>query len=154
MSRIGGVRHRDFFYETPFKHAELPASTATCAALTLFARPRCGEARGYYQPSAGEHACALRPFYASAHLAHALVRGRRGTAMKSLCCLTTRPALHAVSACARASRRVIEPNDPLYASLAARELSADGECARWLSAAPRGLKRQGDNKSGLNCTIT
>ncbi|KAJ1625066.1 hypothetical protein T492DRAFT_1042347 [Pavlovales sp. CCMP2436] len=68
-----------------------------------------GEARGYYQPSAGEHACAPRPFYASAHLAHTLVRGRRGTKSRApccvqtaACCLATRPALRAASACARA----------------------------------------------------
>jgi len=142
-----------FFFINPFK-MRAPRFTATCGCAHAWLP--LDEARGYYQPSAGEHACAPRPFYASAHLAHALVRGRRGTKSRApccvqtaACCLAARPALRAASACARAGRRVIEPKCPravpprrsrtpagtlltdagplAYASLAARELSADGE---------------------------
>jgi len=102
-----------FFFINPFK-MRAPRFTATCGCAHAWLP--LDEARGYYQPSAGEHACAPRPFYASAHLAHALVRGRRGTKSRApccvqtaACCLSARPALRTASACARAGRRTIEP---------------------------------------------
>jgi len=105
-----------FFFINPFK-MRAPRFTATCGCAHAWLP--LDEARGYYQPSAGEHACAPRPFYASAHLAHALVRGRRGTKSRApccvqtaACCLAARPALRAASAFARASLRVIECKRP------------------------------------------
>eukprot|EP00302_Diacronema_sp_CCMP2436_P013423 CAMPEP_0179872380 /NCGR_PEP_ID=MMETSP0982-20121206/21453_1 /TAXON_ID=483367 /ORGANISM="non described non described, Strain CCMP 2436" /LENGTH=132 /DNA_ID=CAMNT_0021763363 /DNA_START=111 /DNA_END=506 /DNA_ORIENTATION=+ len=93
--------------------------------------------------------------------------------LTAACCLAARPALRAASACARAGRRVIEPKCPravpprrsrtpagtlltdagplAYASLAARELSADGECVRWRANALPPTLHQGYMRLRAGC---